>query len=88
MIRIFKNSSVIAAHALLLVVSTGAQAQAPEPQQRLSTSRNQSSKLYEINQTFGGQAFYKDNNVWVHTKEFADLFGMPRSIWTATTRTA
>lgn len=54
-----------------------AQAQAPEPQQRLGTPRNQSSQRYEINQTFGGQAFYKDNNVWVYTKEFADLFGMP-----------
>lgn len=54
-----------------------AQAQAPESQQRLSTPRNQSSRTYEINQTFGGQAFYKDNNVWVYTKEFADLFGMP-----------
>ncbi len=46
-------------------------------QQRLSTPRNGSSQRYEINQTYDGQAFYKDNNVWVHTKEFADLFGMP-----------
>lgn len=76
-IRMYKTRSVIAAYALMLVVSTGAQAQAPESQQRLSTPRNQSSQRYEINQTFGGQAFYKDNNVWVYTKEFADLFGMP-----------
>lgn len=54
-----------------------AQAQAPESQQRLSTPRNPSSQRYEINQTFDGQAFYKDNNVWVYTKKFADLFGMP-----------
>lgn len=46
-------------------------------QQRLSTPRNQSSQRYEINQTYDGQAFRKDNNIWVYTKEFADLFGMP-----------
>jgi hypothetical protein len=46
-------------------------------QQRLSTPRKQSSQRYEINQSYDGQAFYKDNNVWVYTKEFADLFGMP-----------
>ena len=54
-----------------------AQAQIPPAQQRLSTPRNSASQRYEINQTFDGQAFYKDNNVWVYTKEFADLFGMP-----------
>src|SRR3990167_4905595 len=76
-IRMYKSGSAIAACALMLIFSTGTQAQTSESQQRLSTPRNQSSQRYEINQTFGGQAFYKDNNVWVYTKEFADLFGMP-----------
>ncbi len=76
-IRMYKTTSAIAAYALMLVFCTGAQAQAPETQQRLSTPRNQSSQRYEINQTFDGQAFFKDNNIWVYTKEFAALFGMP-----------
>jgi hypothetical protein len=53
------------------------QAQIPPAQQRLSSPRNSASQRYEVNQTFDGQAFYKDNNVWVYTKEFANLFGMP-----------
>jgi hypothetical protein len=53
------------------------QTQSPPAQQRLSTPRNSASQRYEVNQTFDGQAFYKDNNVWVYNKEFADLFGMP-----------
>ena len=52
-------------------------AQTPAPLQRLSTERNSSSHRYEINQTFDRSAFYKDNNIWVYNKEFADLFGMP-----------
>lgn len=51
---------------------------AQDATQRLSSVRNQSSQRYEINQTFGGQAFLKDNNIWVYTKEFAELFGMPQ----------
>lgn len=58
-------------------ISTSEPAQAPAVQQRLSTPRNSSSQRYEVNQTFDGSAFYKDNNIWVYTKEFADLFGMP-----------
>ncbi|MEN9375242.1 MAG: hypothetical protein RL710_399 [Pseudomonadota bacterium] len=57
--------------------SAQGQAQAPAAQQRLSTPRNSASQRYEINQTFDGQAYAKDNNVWVYTQEFADLFGMP-----------
>ncbi|MBA3772339.1 MAG: hypothetical protein H0X13_07610 [Ramlibacter sp.] len=67
----------IAACTAVLILSGGAQAQTPAPTQRLSTERKQSSQRYEINQTFDGQAFFKDNNVWVYTKDFADLFGMP-----------
>lgn len=54
-----------------------AQPQAPAAQQRLGTPNNQSSQRYEINQTFDRRAYFKDNNVWVYNKEFADLFGMP-----------
>ncbi len=60
-----------------LISTFTAYAQTVAPQQRLSTERNGSSQRYEINQTFDGQAYYKDNNIWVYTKEFADLFGMP-----------
>jgi hypothetical protein len=63
--------------AFLLVASALVHARTPQAQQRMSTERNQSSQRYEINQTFDGQAFFKDNNVWAYTKEFADLFGMP-----------
>lgn len=38
---------------------------------------NLTSDRYVINQTFDGQAFFKDNNVWVYTPAFAELFGMP-----------
>lgn len=54
------------------------QAWAQESSQRLSRETNQSSQRYEINQTFDGQAYRKDNNIWVYTREFAELFGMPR----------
>ncbi|MDO8767167.1 MAG: hypothetical protein Q7K57_00350 [Burkholderiaceae bacterium] len=78
--RVFKVCQIIGAVAtcfLSLGFSDRAQAQSPATQQRLSTERNQSSQRYEINQTFDRQAFFKDNNVWVYNKEFADLFGMP-----------
>ena len=52
-------------------------AQDPAPGQRISKERNSASQRYEINQTFDRSAFYKDNNIWVYNKEFADLFGMP-----------
>lgn len=70
---------VVSAHAQTMPAAQPAatQAQIPPAQQRLSTPRNSASQRYEVNQTFDGQAFYKDNNVWVYNKEFADLFGMP-----------
>ena len=46
--------------------------------ERLSRETNQSSQRYEINQTFGGQAYRKDNNIWVYNEAFAELFGMPK----------
>lgn len=63
--------------ATWLAVPAPATAQMPAPTQVLGTPGKQSSQRYETNQTFDGRAFYKDNNVWVYTKEFADLFGMP-----------
>lgn len=36
------------------------------------------SKPYIERQTFKGQAFLKDNNVWVYTPAFAKTFGMPQ----------
>jgi len=76
-INVRRTIGAMATCALVLIFNDSAQAQAPVPQQRLSTERNQSSQRYEINQTFDRQAFFKDNNVWVYNKEFADLFGMP-----------
>lgn len=74
--NIMKNLTETAALACLLLASGWAAAQ-DASQQRPSAPRNSASQRYEINQTFDGSAFYKDNNVWVYTKEFADLFGMP-----------
>ena len=68
---------------LLMNASVPAQTttQAPPASAQSSTpagaARNSASQRYEVNQTFDGQAFYKDNNVWVYTQEFAALFGMP-----------
>ena len=59
----------------LAVAVAHAQPTQTQTPQRLSTPSNQSS--HEINQTFDGRAFFKDNNIWVYTKDFADLFGMP-----------
>ncbi len=38
---------------------------------------NDASPCYEVNQTFDGTSFLKDNNIWTYTKDFAELFGMP-----------
>jgi len=35
------------------------------------------SEKYIERQTFGKQAFAKDNNIWVYTPKFAETFGMP-----------
>ncbi|WP_296443460.1 hypothetical protein [Rhodoferax sp. UBA5149] len=82
--KVFKVSQTVSAVAACFLslgfsgsVQAQVQTQSPAAQQRLSTERNQSSQRYEINQTFDRQAFFKDNNVWVYNKEFADLFGMP-----------
>ena len=65
-------------YALVVLLCTAQQAWAQDASQRLSRPRNQSSQRYEINQTFDGQVYKKDNNIWVYTREFADLFGMPQ----------
>ncbi len=42
-----------------------------------SKPHNDASPCYEVNQTFDGTSFLKDNNIWTYSKDFADLFGMP-----------
>ncbi|MES2772192.1 MAG: hypothetical protein V4623_09545 [Pseudomonadota bacterium] len=69
---LLQRSCLVFALALLASLNAAAQSE------RLSTSRNGSSQRYEVNQTFDGQAFRKDNNIWVYNQEFADLFGMPQ----------
>lgn len=64
---------IVVMATLLVFIS----AEAQDASQRLSTPRNQSSQRYEVNQTFDGSVYSKDNNLWGYTKEFADLFGMP-----------
>jgi hypothetical protein len=55
---------------LSLHVASPAHAQAtPNP--------SASARNYVDNQTFRGQAFFKDNHVWVYTTTFAETFGMP-----------
>jgi hypothetical protein len=63
---------------VIFLLSCKPYVQAQEQSERLSRITNQSSQRYEINQTFGGQAFFKDNNIWAVNKGFADLFGMPQ----------
>lgn len=40
-------------------------------------NRNSQSVRYIDNQSFDGQSFFKDNNIWVYNEKFADSFGMP-----------
>jgi hypothetical protein len=63
---------------LILIVSPFAKAEVPASAKRLSTERNQASQRYEINQTFDGMFYSKDNNIWAYNQQFADLFGMPK----------
>ncbi len=60
-----------------MVATVGAQSQTPPAPAGSPTPRNSASQRYEVNQTFDGLAFLKDNNIWVYTQAFADLFGMP-----------
>jgi hypothetical protein len=64
--------------SMILFLVCARQVSAQDSSQRLSTVHNSASQRYEINQTFDGQVYRKDNNVWIYTKEFADLFGMPK----------
>lgn len=70
------NSVFLNAAVAAMLIHVPAMAQ--DALQRQEKPRNQSSQRYEINQTFDGQVYRKDNNVWVYTKDFADLFGMPK----------
>ncbi len=82
MSRTIPNPQIVLANLVAtasFVISTQlAMAQTQAPAERLSRITNQSSQRYEINQTFGGQAYRKDNNIWVYNKDFAELFGMPQ----------
>lgn len=39
----------------------------------------QPKRLYEQSQTFKGQSFFKDTNIWVYNANFAEYFGMPEA---------
>lgn len=71
-----RHSILLTGLLLLLFSQTDLMAQVP-PQQHLGTPSNQASQRYEVNQTFDGRVFRKDQNVWAYDKAFADLFGMP-----------
>jgi hypothetical protein len=75
---IARTFSTVRRAIAVLLLCVAQQTFAQDSSQQLSKPRNQSSQRYEINQTFDGQVYNKDNNVWVYTKEFADLFGMPQ----------
>ena len=83
MFKMRQTAGTVSAYVLTLTLSFGTNAQEQAPpqipaaQQRLTTPNNQSSQRYEVNQTFARSAYFKDNNVWVYDKEFADVFGMP-----------
>ena len=74
--RFLLHSAINGMFGILLAFGMGASI-AQDALQLQPKPRNAASQRYEINQTFDGQPFRKDNNVWVYTKEFADLFGMP-----------
>ena len=71
-----RHSILLTGLLLLLFSQTDLMAQVP-PQQHLGTPSNQASQRYEVNQTFDGRVFRKDQNVWAYDKAFSDLFGMP-----------
>jgi hypothetical protein len=72
-------SPIIAVLWLIGAVITSAYAQDSQLGKRVERKPNLTSDRYEINQTFDGQSFTKDNNIWVYTAEFAETFGMPKS---------
>lgn len=52
-------------------------ASAQDAPRQVDRKPNLTSDRYEINQTFDGQSFHKDNNIWVYNDRFAETFGMP-----------
>lgn len=64
---------------LIGAVISSACAQESLSAKRVERKPNLTSDRYEINQTFDGQSFTKDNNIWVYTAEFAEIFGMPKN---------
>jgi hypothetical protein len=79
--KIDRNICTLIALSLVATLMGCAQAQTPvqasPAQQSLTRERNNASQRYETRQTFDGQVYKKDNNVWSYTREFAELFGMP-----------
>jgi hypothetical protein len=80
----FKKTFITLALVLSAICATTVYAQAPaerckprETPGQWSKPGNDASPCYEVNQTFDGTSFLKDNNIWTYTKDFADLFGMP-----------
>jgi len=73
-----KKSTLAALACLALVVLLTLNINRAQAEtQKAPPQRNAQSQRYEVNQTFDGQAFDKDNNIWVYTKAFAEQFGMP-----------
>jgi len=64
------RTMVLAMVAYSLACASAQDAQPPAQSQRLSSPRNSASQRYEINQTFGGQAYAKEEDVWVDGKDF------------------
>lgn len=71
-----KSMLALLACLVLVAIVTFNVDRAQAETRQAAPQRNAQSQRYEVNQTFDGQAFDKDNNIWVYTKEFADLFGM------------
>lgn len=80
----FKTTRIMPVLLLSAMAVTTAYAETPAERCKPRETPGQSSKpgndaspCYEVNQTFDGTSFEKDNNIWTYTKDFADLFGMP-----------
>lgn len=72
----FSRSHRTFAVALSLISMTEVSAQTSSTAEVNNESRP--SRGYESSQKFSGTVFRKDNNLWMVTKEFAELFRMPQ----------
>jgi hypothetical protein len=76
-IGVIKDKYIPIIALALVVAGVNAYAQGQAPSQE-GYSRNTLSDRHETNQTFDGQAFTKDNNIWAYTAAFAEIFGMSK----------